>query len=373
MENLYRAFELKSNFYCQWVLDFTELNDDWDWHEIIQQSLSSNPGASLKIKYFLFSKQWVASNTPPPFQHINHNGSLEDALLNLPHNLSESGPSCDVIKLTYTTGVAIAFRTLHSVMDGKGLWNWLTDCIKIINETTPTGHSAKINDRELGKQLSTVAGRKDFHRVTPLTDGFVDKPREFFSFTIPGTAKGLSKKLCFILRNYAEKHGVEKLLFLLPSDLRKYDNTIHSTGNLTGILTVPCHKDSSDKEISEALKQQIQHKEDAQYTQQAYFWRYFSVKSWGKSLFRQQRDDNYSSTAVISNIGDLDASEITIKGQQPTNAFCMAPYSNYHPLFIVSTSYQNQLTLHFAIPEKLQGNAEELVNFVKSQLLEDKF
>lgn len=373
LENFYRAFEYDNAFYIQWVIDFESLPTDLDWQAAIDLSLKSNPGISVKLSSGWLFKKWVAGDSPVPFFETRFDGGLEDALLAMPSTLSENCSVSEVRKIVYASGVALVFRALHSVVDANGLWWWLSDCIRSINGLPPIGHESAINDKELACRLNSnfVTPWLDRSAYSALTSGESQHARPFYFFTIPGTAKGLSKKLCHIFKRYAKIKNIDKLRVFIPSDLRKYDDSILSTGNLTGILDIEFCKDTSDEDISRSIKQKLVSRSDAQYVRRVNFWKFYSIPTWKKLLAAAAEKNSYPATGLISNLGDLDPKQVTVHGLCPRNVICIAPYSNFHPVFILFGAFKNQLTLTFAIPEHLQGDASELISFVKEELMKD--
>lgn len=370
MENLYRVFERDHAFYIQWVIDFESLPNDLDWQAVIDKSLETNPGISVKLSSTVFSKKWRAVKETVAFCEATFEGSLYEALLDMPASLSEEGPASEVRRIVYTGGVALVFRSLHSVVDATGSWGWLSDCIRIVNGLSPVGHEAAINDKELSCRLragfwnSGIASGK----YTPLTSGHTSGPKPFYLFTVPGSSRGMSKVLCHLLKRYADAKSIDELRFLIPSDLRKYDSSVRSTGNLTGILDIAYTRGTSDEEIDRTIRERIKTMDDASYVKRVYFWKFVAVGLWKSLLASSVRNNQYPATGLISNIGDLDTDVVTVKGICPRNVLCLAPYSGFHPLFIVSSSFNNQLTINLSIPEHLQGDAGDLIAFVKEGL-----
>jgi hypothetical protein len=373
LENFYRALECDNAFYIQWVVDFESLPADLNWQTAIDVSLKSNPGISVKLSSDWLFKKWLASDSPVPFIETRFDGGLEDALFALPTSLSENGSVSEVRKIIYAGGVALVFRALHSVVDANGLWWWLSDCIRSVSGLPPVGHQSAINDKELACRVNSnfVTPLLDKGAYIALTSGDVAHARPFYFFTIPGTAKGLSKKLCHIFKRYAKIKNIDKLRVFIPSDLRKYDDSILSTGNLTGILDIEFSKDTADEDISRSIKEGLVSRSDAQYVRRINFWKFYSIPTWKKLLKPGVTTNKYPTTGLISNLGDLDPAQVTVHGICPRNVICIAPFSNFHPVFILFGAFKNQLTLTFAIPKHLQGNASELVNFIKEELMKD--
>lgn len=374
LENFYRAFECDNAFYIQWVVDFESLPADLNWQAAIDLSLKSNPGISVKLSSDWLFKKWLASGSPVPFIETRFDGGLEDALFAMPTSLSENGSVSEVRKIVYADGVALVFRALHSVVDASGLWSWLSDCIRSINGLAPIGHESTINDKELACRLTSnfVTPWIDRGGYGALTSGDTPHVKPFYLFTIPGAAKGLSKKLCHILKRYAKIKNIDKLRVFIPSDLRKYDDSILSTGNLTGILDVEFSKDTSDEDIGRSIKEKLVSRSDAQYVRRVNFWKFNSIPAWKKLFAATAVKNNYPATGLISNLGDLDPKPVIVHGVCPKNVICIAPYSNFHPVFIVFGVFKNQLTLTVAIPKHLQGDASELVSFIKEELMKDE-
>ena len=370
MENLYRTFELDHTFYIQWVIDFESLPNNLDWRTAIDQAAKINPGTSLRIRPALIFKRWIHTPAQIPYVETVCDGTLEDALVQLPPSLAENGPACDVRKIAYNGGVAIVFRVLHSIMDAHGLWLWLSDCFGMLNDKQPAGHPTTISDEELSRQLKPRFRREplaaNFYR--PLTAGNAIQPRPFYGFTVAGSAKGLSKKLCHLLKRYAKTRNVGELHFMIPSDLRKYDASVQSTGNLTGILEVKFNQDTSDAAIDQQIRDRLKSKSDAAYVRRTNFWKYLPRRALKPQLEKAKVKNRFPATGIISNVGDLNPADVTIGDIRPRNAMCLAPHSGFHPLFLIFSSFNNKLTLNFAIPEHLQGDAPELVEFIREEL-----
>lgn len=432
MENFYLAIEAHSPFYVQWVLDFANggnrlnqqpaapdfsnvdlANIDFasiDWPQVLNLAAAANPIANLRIRSGLLGSYWHPSAPTYSYRETSTAQSLTQYLMGLPKNLgyADDQPTIELIQLNYNVeenscAQALIFRCLHSLMDGRGAWEWMCACIALANsqidnenceidsstsptaasnlvsETTPFNHSTFFShttlssDGTLSKQLEGVTDLQTppSKRYKPLTQGVSEQPNAFFQLRLSGNAHGLSLRLARYCRDFARTRNIPLVNMMIPSDLRKYDAQLRSHFNHTGIYRLAFASHCSDDELFEQFQQLKSQRQDVAFIRKVDVLKFLPNRLLRKILNRDRPNKRYSATGFISNLGELDAKPITLRGCSPSNAFVLSPLGNVHALFITTSSYRGELTLNISIPAGLQGNADEFVTYLQTRLTND--
>lgn len=372
-EKIWEGLNAHDPFYNQLVLDYEFLPKDIDWNTATHLTARANPGCTIELNAMLGWQHWSEHDRGFPVHHHQEQGALFEVLQSLPNNLSaRKGIVCELRIIEHINGTALVFRSLHSAMDGRGTLHWAEEFLRAVNQQSLVGENNQLSDLEFSAQITQKTSESIQEAdCDAITQGETNKHQQFFAIKTDLPSRELTAKLLIALKHFQSIHGGDKFRAIIPTDLRSYQPDINTTGNLTGLLHCEVNDQTSIDQINLSLISKLYKKRDAMHPPN------FAVGVWMPDIiikyFTRQLSSNcrkegkYLFNANISNLGDLDATTLSVKGQQANNAFFIAPYSQLFPLFSCLCGFNNQTTISFAIPDYLQGNAPELMRFLAKE------
>lgn len=217
----------------------------------VQAAAAHCPGARLRRE----GRFWIDTEIPPPVRevpgHVLDYARLEhDRVLDSPIDAA----TCEVVLLTGDP-VTVLFRVFHGVMDGGGMLLWARSVIAVLRGGQPHSLTDPIADEQLVQQVGrpglpmpklqaryrAAVGHGRQERDEP---GHLLRHR-----SIAGAPSRAVVRLATLLAD----HAGSPARIMVPVDLRRHDDNVRSTANLTLPLLLDVEPGQSWREVEAAM------------------------------------------------------------------------------------------------------------------------
>jgi hypothetical protein len=369
----FERIKLVSNELCppyanQLVIEGTGAFTPGQWRDAVADASEFNPGSRLVLRTHRGRPAWVDSGRTPPVREADgsrwsgFDSSGADFLL---RSFSPRlGPTCEVV-LIDGTPLRIAFRSLHAVMDMRGMLNWVEDIFRGLRNEPMQGASSTVTDFELcrsvrnARQVRDLRIKPDCLPVTAKTAG-AGSGFEWRRLRLRGRYSSLLPQVALLVARTARQRSGGKVRFVLPVDLRRNRPDIRSTGNLTRGLFVEVGPETTIKDVTNDIRGQLEAVTDCflppgrQIVENVPLW----VFRWGMKKFqvRAQSRDTCIATAVLSNINRMGLEGFQGGGFCPTGYFAIPPITESISCFIGLMGYGDFVEIVVSMPEAFSGN-----------------
>jgi len=377
-ERVYLLFdEFCPGFANQFFLEGTGVLDQAKWQKAVAIASEANPGTRLVLKGHLMFSHWVDSGVTPKVREVD--GSAWDGLSpeNAPAFLTESlspweGPTCEVV-LVHGDPLRIVFKSHHAVMDGRGTLTWLEDIIRALNGMDPLGSNSRITELGMCKSFqkeSRTPPPHEFLAPTGMPQG-QERGVVWRRICIPGRYKDQLGQLAVLLAQAAWKHGDGKVRFGIPVDLRARQEGLRSTGNLTNLIYLNMTPETTAKDITQNIAQQLAERKDGMLWWGDEVARYLPLwllrRELRNDIAQKNRTGRYRNSGILSNMGRYPVEYLQGGGFFTNNYWGIPPGQECNPLFVGLSHTKEDMTLTFSTSKVLAngGRLDALIEHVR--------
>ncbi len=352
------------------------------WRQAVAQVAEVNPGVRLKLKGRWGWRYWDDQGPPPKVERIESDwdGSSSEGApcLGAPMNLRK-GPLSEVI-LIQGRYPKVLYRTHHGIMDGQGMLHFMAEIFRALRGEPLLGSRGTETDWDIAQRIehpSRDIKEGDCIPVTPISSQPDERGCRYVRLHWQGKYSKLIPKLILASCNIAwETHGEGKILFRIPSDLRRYldENAPFSCANAIGAIDLEITPDDTVNSIQSRIIKALRAKKDLSVfpdNMKLAYWLpsgVFVAKP--KQLERLHQSGRYRMTGTISSLGELDVNDFSYDDFQTERIYGVPiPFEN-RPLFIGFCVNPEGLHASIGMPKALATH-QQLMAFcekIKAQL-----
>ncbi len=359
------------------ILEGNGILDESRWLTAIEIASAANPGSRLILKGWSMFSKWVDSMQTPPLRIIDGNtwsGFGPEGAPFLQTALSpENGPTCEVL-LVQGAKFRVIFRVHHAVMDGHGVMTWVEDIFRALRGEIPIGSSSQLTDYQLARHHQTEM-RTPFpiEHIAPTGKAKGQMPGcAWYRIQLRGHFSKLLPQIAILVAKEARHYSSGIVRVGIPINLRHRQKNLRSTANLSIAIYLEITKDTTLKQISEEISQQISSKQDCVLTKgpHNYFPLWLMRILGPKVLTNQHNAGVYSISGLLSNPGQLPIEKYNGAGFYAETGFFIPPVTEFIPLFLVITSAHDLIEIIISTPNVLStdGRLNRLANSISSGL-----
>lgn len=332
------------------------------WQRAVELASAANPGSRLVVRGQLGWTRLVDSGVTPRVRVIHApdwSGKDPEGADFLREPLSmHTGPSCEVVLLPGDP-CRVIFRTHHTSMDGGGTLHWTRDIFHALNGRPLVGSSLGVTDTQLAKSLRTGVSRH-WPRIYPSPTGKSENDEDTTTWRrihIEGKYSMLLPKMALYVAQCARRSPEEKIHIVVPADMRKHTETPPNTGNITGFIHLLVEKDSTPESLSQAIHEQLEQREYATLSPGTAIAPYLPIslisEGLRKSAAKMRKDNQFNTSAILTNLGRLDLSAFCTPEFQPNSGFFIPPCSGVSPAMMATSGSENGLEAVVGMPTGL--------------------
>ncbi|WP_432838801.1 non-ribosomal peptide synthetase [Dactylosporangium sp. CA-092794] len=211
--------------------------------------------------------RWVDIGVPPAVR-VSDGDALDrttfaglDALQQ-PLRGRAGSPTCEVVLLTGERP-GLLFRAFHAVMDGRGVFLWMAEVFRALRGEAPRPAVSPELEIDLVRRFRRTGPRPQPVPVpaSPLSRpaGLRGRGQVFRRRTVDGNHPALIAKIAVALTELCD---LPTGTFLVPSDLRRYDPALRSTGNLVLGVRLDLPAGTTWQQAQETLLRSLARDED---------------------------------------------------------------------------------------------------------------
>ena len=342
-----------------------------------------HPGARLALRGWLRGARWVAQDAPPPVVAVDGggwDGTGPDGAPFLMRPLPpREGPTVELLVVSGDPP-RLVVRSHHAVMDGRGTWLFVEDCLRALRGEAPVGAPLDpVRDVDLARGTGAVPlPRPGFDRVAPTGLAGAGAGARWRRVRYNGEPRGLLARLGVALWRASRRWTDGPLRLQVPVDLRRHTPELRWTGNLTGMVTAELDPLMATPDPAAALRARLAEAsagpEAAATIVASEVLRGFPLWLMGlvgrRDTARELRTGEYLASAVFSNLGRQDLAALAAPGFQPRHAFWIPPAGVSLPLFLAASGDPEGVDLVAAMPVGLasDGRLEALLADLVAQL-----
>ncbi len=227
---------------------------------------AKNPGARVRLKYFLGFSKWVDSGIAPEVKEIEApawDGFSERGTEFMEggfHPL-DGGPVCDFF-LIRGTPTRIVARVIHAAMDARGFNHFIKDIFRVLRGEPPVGSSSTLTDTDIKSKFKDriKCTRQPMTCIPILSPSHHDVSDIHYIWRreiLHANIKNLLPKLAVFLAQYARKNTAGEVGFTIPVDLRGLREEVCSTANLTSMLYIKVEPGDTAMAVMKQINQNI--------------------------------------------------------------------------------------------------------------------
>jgi hypothetical protein len=353
----------------QMIVEFHGSLDRRDLELAVDSAATACPDSRLLLR----EHQWTAGNKPPPVTEIDlptfdshqfTDSAKAREIFTKPMD-PRRGPTSEIFMIRHRTNqIYLVFRVFHGTMDGQGILIWIDNIFRALRgEELVVAHS-KLTDLDLIRrhQYHHKIERPSFSYQPRFRTSWPNRTNLYWQrLQVPGQFFGCTAKVAKELS--ALFHG-DHFQILIPSNIRRLEKGLISTGNLSLPLYVEFQKDDDWLAISRKIFAAIKRGDDLSLPS-ADFGILNRLPSlliqWFLRLavFRQTLTQRYLNCATITNLGSIHLGAFSTAKLQATTLISLPTHQPLVPLSIaiaehkqateiVIGSYQEVLPQHLA-------------------------
>jgi len=370
-------------FYNQFIFEGSGTLNLENWTKAVAKASEANPGSRLILKGFLQFCKWVDSGNSPRVREVD--GSSWDGFTqeNIPF-LDEAldpyrGPTCEVV-LVRGNPQKVVYRSLHAVMDGRGMLHWAEDICRCLRGEDPVGSDSPLTDDELAWRFQKEGRTPPPAEFIPPTGKASGTERGFTyrRIIIEGKIRKLLPQIALLTAREAWRHSPGgKVRFMIPVDLRFRDPAIRSTGNLTNSIYITVTPETTVEDIANDINAQIANNDDCKIYHREKIMNYIPLRFMyraGKRLIAQKHAAGlYHNSGVISNMGRFNMQNLSGDGFTAETVWGIPPRQEIVPIFIGLGGHLDAIAMIVAMPLVLASNGriEEFIDHVTRGLIRE--
>ena len=351
--------------------------------EAVKEASEFNPGSRLVLMGSLSGSRWVDSGRAPRVRVVS--GETWDGYgpQNAPFlrdRLPYSGPTCEVLVVEGPT-TRIIFRASHGVMDGRGVITWAEDVFRVMQGMPPLESQWTITDEQIMQGITQQTRELYVDRaIAPTGKSKPDSQNGIMwrRMTFMGSVPILMGKLGWALAQSAWGYGDGLVRLSVPVDLRSRQPGLRCTSNLTTTLYADVTQASTPESITHAILEQLDNMTDCMPYRGTDMIEMMPLKVLGlfftMTTKLRYRRNLYNSTAMISNLGQIDSDTFCAGDFVCETCFFVPPRLENTAVFIALTGFQNREELTISMSHQLgnEGRFERLLNDIDRALAPDE-
>lgn len=321
----------------------------------------------IKKKEFLYKKQSIKivtinkAFTGYNFENLDFLYNKSEKLLNIYH-----------IKDIHKRDV-IVFKISHCLMDGKGFMVFLKSLLDFYRNNKVYQYSnCFISDLDFIKDLPTKNEKRKLSYSNKLKiKSDIKKDKIYIKrLTINRNIPFILSKIINILNDY---YINTSLTYLIPTNIRHYNETVITVSNLTEPLYLRCEKTDDWFTISKKMHKQLTERDNLNLKN----INYGSIINVNKKIFNiairisewfQKRVNRFITAGSITNMGIIDLSDYMLDEIKINGCFLVPLYQPLLPLSIEITENKNKTEIvlvsnnKFIMEENVNDFFDKLIN-----------
>ena len=232
----------------------------------VHAAAAANPGARVRLKYFLGFSRWIDSGIAPVVTEVDApdwDGYSERGATFLESGFQprQGGPVCDVL-LVRGNPTRVIVRVLHAAMDGRGTLHFIKDIFKVLCGEAPIGSSstlthADITAKHLDKVKCTHPEMNCIPILPPSHREATNVRYVWRRLRLERNIGNLLPRMAVFLAQQARKGHEGDVGFTVPVDLRGLRENVHSTANLISMLYIKVDPEDTPITIMKQINQNI--------------------------------------------------------------------------------------------------------------------
>lgn len=349
------------------------------WLEAIDSASEANPGSRVVLKGILSMSKLVDSGKTPRLRIVEANGwdgmSDHNAPFLHEHLDPDKGPTCEVVLIRGDV-LRVAFRTHHSVMDGRGTIYWAEDIFRALRGEKPAGSDSTLTDIELAGAYRKEGRFPPPHKFIAPT-GIADTEGNGVTWTrrhLSGNYKNLLPRISVAVAEEARRQREGEIRITIPVDLRQRDKDIRSTGNLTNTIYIEVRPESTAESVSKDISLQLENFYDCRYYHREKLMSFVPLRIMTKELKKiiavKHAQGLYHNSGIISNLGKIDLKKFSGGGFTAVTWFSIPPCQEILPFFTTLAGSENSVSITAGMPRVLasRGRLENFIENITSKL-----
>ncbi|MBN9226403.1 MULTISPECIES: non-ribosomal peptide synthetase [Legionella] len=356
---MHHSFSLQLVFEMDSEVDVSSLNQ-----AIIQASIA-NPYIHLRANLRWRNSIWnVASEVPKDADLVcvieDEWDGQEIQYAPFLHG-NKFDPMHSATQVTYIKGIRhfLVFRAFHGVMDGMGLYHWVSEIFRAWRKESLVGTHQLMSDYDFLKQNRKNEYRPNFPLdcIAPTGNtGLTHAHYLWHKVTLPGKINAITAKICQILLAASANLGAEKARFMIPVDLRHHVAHANTTANFANPIFVEAAKGATWSTIFSDMMRQLGSQNELQIGKYDAFVRFLPL-SLLKGLLRsliyyQNKKNRYMMSGIVSklsiNLADFDSKQ----GSKAIDGYFLPINVPIAPIVLIVTEHHNATTICFSVSNK---------------------
>lgn len=340
-EKLYKVIEENyESLAIQIVVEgFGQINSN-DFYDAVKKACDACPLSKCTYS----NKQWVESTKTTPIYYLT---SLEFDGFDFSSDLFKRKINHDKNPVTEIFFIRsnlnrIIFRIFHGAMDGKGALIWIKNIFKALNKKTLIQCPSTENDLTILSKLpvknknskikfdKTVIEHKSNHNK--IESNKINIKR----LSLKGNYTAIISKIAKVLTDVFDDSNSK---YLIPSNLRKYNQDIICNSNLTYPIYLECSKSESFEEINSKFISKLKNHDDLNIKPLNFkLLNKLSITTLNliiKTLhFNQKIKNKYMISSIISHLGTIDTTDFSTDEFFSTNLYSIPFSQPFSPIFL---------------------------------------
>ncbi|MBU0994328.1 MAG: hypothetical protein KJ737_17695 [Proteobacteria bacterium] len=342
------------------------------WQNAVKKASDANVGSRYICKKFSGGRRLIDSGITPEVREVDGRywGGMgpDNAPFLLDLLPPYDGPTCEVLIINGAP-LRIAFRTNHTVMDGRGTLTWVDDIFRALRNEPVIGSDPTVSDYHFLNMVSSTPKPASTTYIAPTGKADGDDNGDFIwqRKTIQGTFKKILPQTMLLIAKEAWTYSEGNVGIRVPVDLRPRQKGTKTTNNLSNVFVINVMKGTTVRSLSDLISKRLAEKKDGAFTLEDKITRYMPLKMYEtfitRAISRGMKTGLHRSSACVSNLGRLPLDKYTGGGFTPETVFFIPPSLNLFPLFIALTGSGQKVEIVATLPKVLatKGRIESMM------------
>ncbi|KTD41355.1 non-ribosomal peptide synthetase [Legionella parisiensis] len=362
-EKLYIAGDsINHSFTLQLILEMDAEVDVPSLNRAVIQTKLSNPYVHLRANLRSFNAIWYDSFETPedfvPIQVLEREWDGHDIQSASFFHGHKFDPLNSMMQVTYIKGERhfLVFRAFHGLMDGMGLYHWVSDIFRAWRKHPLTGTNLTLTDYEFLRQNREIKYRPNFPLdcIAPTGDtGFAHTHYLWHKVTLPGKINGVTAKVCQILAAVSADRCGKKARFMIPVDLRSHLPNTNTTANFANPIFIEVDKEANWSLIYSDIVKQLSSQNELQIGKYDACLRHLPVALLkillSALIYYQKKKNRYMFSGIVSklsiNLSDFKSNQ----GGCAINGYFLPINVPVAPIVLIVTEHNNATTICFSV------------------------